>query len=64
MRPNYIHSTSLEVFPYSVCVPTPRPQAVFIFYLCGRTNGLVFIARVMVRMRYSITQILGNRIFQ
>ena len=39
----------------------------FIFlsnYAGGRKNGLVFIARVIVRMRYSITQILGNRILQ
>ena len=39
----------------------------FIFlsnYAEGRKNGLVFIAWVIVPMRYSITQILGNRIFQ
>ena len=30
----------------------------------GGENGLVFIARVVVRTRISITQILGNRILQ
>ena len=30
----------------------------------GGKNGLVFIARVVVRTRISITQILGNRILQ